>query len=54
MHQRIASLFRDESGATSTEYALFLTLITMAIFGAVTAFGIAVGDLFDLPPGVFP
>lgn len=40
---------RDEQGATSTEYALLVTLIAMMIFAAVGTFGIAVGDLFDVP-----
>ena len=40
---------RREDGATSTEYALLVTLIAMMIFAAVGAFGIAVGDLFDVP-----
>lgn len=42
---------RHQRGATSTEYALLISLIAMMIFAAVGTFGIAVGDLFEIPPG---
>ena len=48
-HPTHAQRCRDEHGATSTEYALLVTLIAMMIFTAVGAFGIAVGGLFDVP-----
>jgi Flp pilus assembly pilin Flp len=37
---------RDDRGATAVEYALMLAMITLAIFAAVTSFGIAVAGLF--------
>ena len=36
----------DETGATSTEYALLLTLIAVAILGAVALFGGGLAALF--------
>ena len=44
---------RDESGATAVEYGLMVGLIALVIIGGVTAFGIAVTDLFFIPAGVF-
>jgi hypothetical protein len=38
-----------DEGATAVEYALMVVLITLAIVGSVTAFGLAVNDLFDFP-----
>lgn len=43
---------RDEQGASAVEYALMAGLVALVIFGAVTAFGIAVADLFIIPAGV--
>lgn len=37
----------DENGATSVDYALLAVLIAMAIFAAVSAFGINLSDLFS-------
>jgi hypothetical protein len=37
-----------QRGATAVEYALMMTLIAVAIIGAVTLFGGAVRDLFDV------
>ena len=44
---------RDERGATSVEYALMIAGIAIAIIAGVTMFGLAVGDLFLIPAGVF-
>jgi Flp pilus assembly pilin Flp len=40
---------RGESGATATEYALMVGLITLVIMAAVATFGLAVQDLFIVP-----
>jgi len=37
----------DERGAVATEYGLILTLVVLVTVLAITAFGIAVTDLFD-------
>lgn len=37
----------DESGATSLEYGLIISLIFLAILGSVTAFGNATSGLFN-------
>lgn len=47
------SLTRDDRGATAVEYGLMVGLIAAVIIIAVTAFGIAVSDLFFIPAGVF-
>ncbi|MFW6775692.1 Flp family type IVb pilin [Nocardioides sp. CPCC 205120] len=38
---------RDQRGASSAEYALLVSLIAVALIGAVLAFGGAVDGLFD-------
>jgi Flp pilus assembly pilin Flp len=38
---------RDERGAVAAEYGLILTLVVIATVLAITAFGIAVVDLFE-------
>ena len=48
----VQTVLSDEDGATMVEYAFMVTLIAMAAFLAVTAFGLGVRSLFDLV--VFP
>ena len=43
---------RDEDGATAVEYGLMVALIAIVIIGAVTAFGVSVSELFEIPAGV--
>jgi pilus assembly protein Flp/PilA len=38
---------RRDTGATAVEYALLLTLITLAIVFAVTALGVGVSGIFS-------
>jgi pilus assembly protein Flp/PilA len=51
--RRLALWPRDERGATAVEYGLLVGLIAIVIIGGVTAFGLAVSDLFLIPAGVF-
>ena len=44
---------RDDRGATAVEYGLMVGLIAAVIIVGVTAFGVAVNDLFFIPAGVF-
>ena len=44
---------RDDRGATAVEYGMMAGLIAAVIITGVTAFGIAVNDLFFIPAGVF-
>jgi Flp pilus assembly pilin Flp len=44
---RLARRCRDESGATSTEYALLVSLIALFIFGSVALFGTGLTGLYD-------
>lgn len=37
-----------ERGASAVEYALIVTLISVAIIGGATLFGAAVGQMFDV------
>ena len=46
-------LKREEKGATAVEYGLMVALIAIVIIGGVSAFGLAVSDLFRIPAGVF-
>ncbi|MDF2093094.1 Flp family type IVb pilin [Knoellia sp. 3-2P3] len=45
---RLGSCLGDR-GATSVEYALMASLIALVIIGAVTAFGLKVIPLFNVP-----
>ena len=49
---RVLNASSDESGATGVEYALMLAAVAMTIFLAVTAFGIAVRNLFERVPAL--
>ena len=49
--QRCSST-RDDRGATAVEYGLMVGLIAAVIIVGVTAFGVAVNDLFFIPAGV--
>jgi pilus assembly protein Flp/PilA len=46
MHMRVMQFEDRERGATATEYALLVAFIAIAIVGAVTAFGTALGGFF--------
>ena len=39
--------FRSEQGAVSTEYALLLVLIALAIIAAATALGLKIAGVFN-------
>ncbi len=46
---------KDESGGSAVEYGLLMSLIFLAIIGAVTAFANAVtGTLYTLAASLFP
>jgi len=45
--QKLARLFKNESGATAIEYGLIAALIAVAIIGAVGALGTSTGDTFN-------
>ncbi len=40
---------RSDTGATAVEYAIMVSLIVGVIVGSVSAFGMAVVHLFDVP-----
>jgi len=42
----VRRLGRDETGATSTEYALLVALIAIVIFASVSFFGGTISDSF--------
>jgi len=50
MYVRVASWLsgmREERGAVSTEYALLLVLIALAIIAAATALGLKIAGVFN-------
>ena len=47
MKNRFFSLFENENGATSVEYAIMASLIAVVIIAAVTAVGLATNTLFS-------
>ena len=44
---RINSLRTDEEGATATEYALIIGVVSIAIVGALAALALAITGVFD-------
>jgi pilus assembly protein Flp/PilA len=44
--ETVRNFFNDESGASAVEYGLLVSLIAVAIIGAVTALGGKLSDLF--------
>ena len=48
MRDLIARLARDESGATAVEYGIILAMMFLVILSALTAFGDATKNLFNL------
>lgn len=46
MHVRVAD-FREDRGATATEYALLVAFIAIAIIAGVTAFGGQLNTFFN-------
>jgi len=53
MPDRVLQFLRDESGATSSEYAIMASLIAGVIFVAVTQFGISIRSLFERTQAAF-
>ena len=47
MSPRISSEWCKDSGATAVEYAIMVSLIAMAIFGAVLALGLSLPPVFE-------
>jgi len=45
--KKLEAFLRSDGGATSAEYAIMASLIAAVIVLAVTAFGVAVNDLFE-------
>ena len=46
MHSLTSRFYRDESGATATEYAMLIVFVALAIAVGAQAFGGALTDLF--------
>jgi pilus assembly protein Flp/PilA len=45
--ERIKHFWKDESGASAVEYGLLVSLIAVAIIGAVSALGSKLGSVFN-------
>jgi len=45
--KKLEAFLKSDGGATSAEYAIMASLIAAVIVLAVTAFGVAVNDLFE-------
>ena len=50
----LRALLKSERGATAVEYAIMVTLIAVAIIGAVTALGVGIGNTFDAAAAEMP
>ena len=44
---RVRSRFEDETGAVAAEYVLLLTLIAIALVGAMSALGLAISSKYQ-------
>jgi pilus assembly protein Flp/PilA len=44
---RIRNFWKDDSGASAVEYGLLVSLIAVAIIGAVSTLGSKLGDTFN-------
>jgi Flp pilus assembly pilin Flp len=44
---RVRSRFEDETGAIAAEYVLLLTLIAIALVGAMSALGLAISSKYQ-------
>jgi len=49
--QSILKLIRDDSGATSIEYAAIASIVSIAAIGAIALIGASVQGLFATVPG---
>ncbi len=47
MSHLMPELWKSDSGATAVEYAIMVSLIAMAIFGAVLALGLSLPPVFE-------
>ena len=47
MRRLLTRLIRDESGATTLEYGLIISLMFLVFLGAATAMGNTASDLFN-------
>jgi pilus assembly protein Flp/PilA len=48
MDRFLARFLRDENGATAIEYGLIAALVFMVAVGAISAFGKAATDMFQM------
>ncbi|EHJ49401.1 Flp/Fap pilin component [Solidesulfovibrio carbinoliphilus subsp. oakridgensis] len=54
MADRILRFLNDESGATSSEYAILASLVAGVAVAVVTGFGLSVRALFQKAQDAFP
>ncbi len=45
--ERMKNFFKDESGASAVEYGLLVSLIAVAIIGAISALGTNIKSVFN-------
>ncbi len=46
----LRNFYRDDAGAVAVEHGIIVAFISIAVLGGVTAFGGAVGQMFDSFP----
>lgn len=54
MYMYLASLHREDRGATAVEYGMMVALIAAVIVGVVTALGLKVERAFDIITDALP
>lgn len=45
-HDNLSGFFRDESGPTTTEYAVLIAVICVAVIGALSSFGVHMDNIY--------
>lgn len=52
--ERAAEFVRSEEGPTATEYAVMIAVICVAAIGALSQFGVKVGNIYTAVQGTMP
>lgn len=54
LREQFKAFIRDDGGPTATEYGLMIAVICVAVIGALSAFGVHMGNLYTMLAGTVP
>ncbi len=54
MRQKIGELCRSEAGPTTTEYAVLIAVICVAVIGALSSFGVKMDTIYTSITSTMP